>query len=399
MHGKVRTREKCPRCGQKFTVTEEIDIRCTTCDTRPKTYFIWLYWQREKHRISRDRDGHILDSFRRAHRLLEKMRSEIDATTFLLQNYLPKEIEQYRGNVLFPKWLGILKSKGNALSYTRKIEQYIRDHFIPHFGSMIVTDIRTSHIEDFRTYLTMEYRIKLSGERLAPATIKKVLDVLKEFFHWLKNRETVVSIPFFASVDVPEHVIEVMHLDDREKVLKAVTSPYLKNILSFMKFHPVRSSEACALDVSHFDLKSGIVCIERSLDYDDSIKPRKSKQAYEIPISPEWDASCLRGRFGKEIAFPSKYGKRYNSNTANEGWKAACKRAGVPYLSLYPSMRHTTATSYADRNIPEEQIEAMLGQSTRGMSRKYVKKSVERLRHIVGDGAQVVHMNEKRADK
>ncbi len=225
------------------------------------------------------------------------------------------------------------------------------------------------------------------------------MDALKEYFHWLKNRETIMRIPYFAPVDVPEPVIEVMDLDDREKVLKAVTSPYLKNILSFMKFHPVRPSEACALDVSHFDLKARIVYIERSLDSDFSLKPRKSKRAYEIPLSPEWDASCLKSRFGKEIAFPNKYGKRYNNNTTNGAWKAACKRAGVPYLSLYPSMRHTTATSYADRNIPEEQIEDMLGQETRGMSRKYVQKSVERLRYIVGDGAQVVHINERKNSK
>ncbi|HXY53478.1 MAG TPA: hypothetical protein VEM40_02275, partial [Nitrospirota bacterium] len=62
--------------------------------------------------------------------------------------------------------------------------------------------------------------------------------------------------------------------------------------------------------------------------------------------------------------------------------------------SLYPATRHTTATSYAQQGATEEQIEAILGQTTRGMSRKYVKRSVEMYRHIV-DGALVVHIDEK----
>ncbi len=115
----------------------------------------------------------MLDSYKRAQRLLERIRYEIDAKTFHVQDYLPKEIDQNRGNVLFPKWLNILKSKGNALSYTRKIEQYINDHFIPHFGKMIVTDIITSHIEDFRLYLSMEYRIQRTGGSLLRLPLRK----------------------------------------------------------------------------------------------------------------------------------------------------------------------------------------------------------------------------------
>jgi len=121
-----------------------------------------------------------------------------------------------------------------------------------------------------------------------------------------------------------------------------------------------------------------------------------STQSFEIPLSARWDSSCIQGRFGKEIAFPSENGTRYNAHTLNGAWKRACKRAGVDYVSLYPATRHITATAYAANGATEEEIEAMLGQSTRGMSRKYVKRSVEMLRHLVDGRSQVVHIDEKK---
>ena len=93
MKGKVRTREKCPQCGGEFKVIEEMDILCPKCQTRPKTFYIWLYWSYEgknKHRIARDRNGHILDSYKRAHRLLESIRKDIDDQTFSITDYLPR---------------------------------------------------------------------------------------------------------------------------------------------------------------------------------------------------------------------------------------------------------------------------------------------------------------------
>ncbi len=391
MAGKVRTREKCPRCGGAFKIVEEMDIYCPSCDTRPKTFFIWLYWEGVKHRIARDPDNNILDSYRRAHRLLEKIRSEIDARTFNVANYLPRETEQFRGHALFPKWFEYLQSKGNAKSYLNKIEQYIEDHFIPQLGALNMRDIKTYHIEDFRQYISSTYRNQRTGNLLAPKSIKNVMDALKEFCHWLYRREIIARVPFFDVVRVPERLIEIMPIEDREKALGSLQSDRLRRIISFLALHPVRPSEAAALDVRHFNLASRIVTIEQALDSDRSLKTRKSRKAYEIPLSRSWDASCISGRFGKEIAFPNKINARYSAHTLNEAWKRACSRAKVPYVSLYPSTRHTTATSYAARGASEEQIEGMLGHSTRGMSKKYVKRSVEMLRHLV-DGTQVVQI-------
>ncbi|MDA8423805.1 MAG: tyrosine-type recombinase/integrase [Nitrospiraceae bacterium] len=395
MAGKIRTREKCSRCKAAYTIIEEQDIVCPKCGTRPKSFYIFIYREQKKYRITRDPDGHVFDSFKRAHRTLEKIRAEIDARTLKIENYFAKEVEEFRGHVLFPRWFDSRKRKRCAKSYLDKINQYINDHFIPQLGDLDMRSIKTHHVDQFQQYLMSSYISPKTGKPLSPKSVKNTLDALKGFCHWLRKLEIIIRLPEFEVVDVPEHIIDVMPLEDRKKALAAVRTDELRAILSFFSFHPIRPSEGAALDGRHFDLVRMKVKIEMALDSDRSLKTRKSKKAYEIPLSVLWDRTSIEKRAANDIAFPNKNGGRYNDHTLNEAWKSACKRAGVKYVSLYPAMRHTTATNYADRGASEEQIEQLLGHSTKGMSRKYVKRSVELVRHIVDDDICEPIVNQK----
>lgn len=384
MAGKVRTRERfCRGCKTEYRIIEEVSISCPSCGREPRTFFVFLYWQKQKLRIPRDTDGHILDSYRRAHRLLEAIRREIDAGLFSPTHYVLKEIEAFRGRALLPKWLEMVKARGRAKSYTDKLDGYVNNIFLPRFGVMDIRQLRNSDIEDLRHYLAFEYENQRSGGRIAPKTIKNIMDAFKEFCIWLHRREVVPRVPYFEPVDVPEYLVEIMPLDHRHRVLEHIASPNQRAILEFMSMHPVRPSEAAALDVRHFDLENRAVIIENALDSDGSLKPRKSKKAYVIPLSREWNPAPVLGRFGKEIAFPNARGNRYNANRINDAWRRGCKKAEVPYVSVYPSTRHTTATAYASRGVSQGEISRMLGQSTPSMSEKYVKRSVEMLRNVV----------------
>lgn len=385
MAGKIRTREVCPQCSQKFHIIEETDIFCVSCKTRPRTFYIYLYWPDPQlgrdHKITHA-GGEALDSFRRAKRLLEKIRSEIDSRTFILRNYLAKKQNALTGDKLFPRWLAFIREKKRALSYTVKLRQYIDDHFLPRFGDADCSAIRTNDITSFRSYL-MGCTIKKTGRPLSPKTVKNILDQLKSFCKWLLREEIISRMPIFDSVDVPEALPVIMPLEDRRKALAAVSSPFLRPALTFYALHPIRPSEIAALDVRHFDLEYRCVRIEHGLDYDGSVKDRKNKKQYVIPLSDQWDASCIRGRFGREIAFPNKEGRRYNAHTLNEAWKTACRRAKVPYVNLYNAMKHTTMTEKARLGASRKQLEMLAGQSTPGMSDKYVALSVESIRHLV----------------
>lgn len=397
MSGKIRTREKCPKCARPFQIIEEEKIFCPTCQTTPSSFYIYLYYPDAElgrdHKITRDTDKNILDSYRRTKRLLEKIRSEIDSEkyrkgSFNLRNYLPKESNAFRGKILFQKWLNYIKSKKRALNYTRKLDQYTEDHFIPKLEDFDCTQIKTNDISNFRNYLFDEYR-KKDGDPLSPKAVKNVLDQLKSFCKWLMREELITRMPIFDPVEVPETLPAIMPLEDRQKVLAAVKSPNLRNALSFYSHHPIRPSEVAALDVRHFDLHYGCVKVEFGLDYDRSLKTRKNKKEYVIPLSKHWDSSSIQGRFGKEIAFPNSEGGRYNAHTLNEAWKRYCEKVGVPYVNLYNAMKHTTMTEMARNGASKHQLQSIAGHSSGKSQDKYIALSVESIRHLVDNVTEI----------
>lgn len=76
MLGTVRTKQKCPKCGGKFVGNP---LHCSSCLTTPARYFLDLSWPGSgRIKIYSGKDGHPLDSYERADRLLTAIRYEID---------------------------------------------------------------------------------------------------------------------------------------------------------------------------------------------------------------------------------------------------------------------------------------------------------------------------------
>ncbi len=409
MSGQVRTREVCPVCAGKFRelfVGKGPDLICPTCRTRPKKVYIYFYdaVTHKPYIITRyHKTDHMFTSYSLAYGVLEAIRTDIDlckieGRRFDIRKYITSELEEYRGNFLFQvedpgpdkiTWLSDIRSRKprRALSYIRKVEQYCRDHFKPKFGVKLMTEFDTMDVAKFRKYLVEDYRIKTGahkGKQLSDKAVKNVMDQLRAFCNWLHKMKRDFMLPVFDAVELPEKIVRTMPIEDRAKAFAAITSPRLKVIIDLLIKHPVRPSEACAMDVRHFDLQACTVWIENALDCDRSVKTRKNKKEYMIPLHPGFDASYIRGRFGREIAFPNKLGDRYTAWTLNEAWKRACKNAGVPYVNIYNATKHTTMTQYALDGHSEKDMEMMAGQSTSGMSKKYVKRSVEMLRKMHG---------------
>jgi len=92
----------------------------------------------------------------------------------------------------------------------------------------------------------------------------------------------------------------------------------LRIAIGFLLLHPIRPGEWSALDVKILISLLALLKFKKSVDSDGSLKSRKNKKAYEIPLHPEWDTSCLHNRFGKEISFPNRWGKRFDPDPFNE---------------------------------------------------------------------------------
>jgi integrase len=374
MAGKIRSREKhCPNGHGRLTVVEETDIRCEICQYRPKTYYIDLYWQGQQ-KISRDPDKQILDSYRRAHRLLESIRREIDAGTFNLANYLPKEIEQFRGRTLLPKWL---QSKGDVAPTTyREYKRYTDKYFTPYFGMLDLRNVTAGTIEDFLSTLPSHLSLK---------TKKNVSIALHNFFSYLYRREAINRIPVFPQITPPESPIECISRTDQEKALGQLRQ---HPIFSFMVYHPIRPGEARALKVKDFNLEDMTVHIERAFSLKE-LRSRKNKKDYYLPIASAFDISVLKGKLPETFVFTNQAGRPYKAENLRRIWHRACEKAGLPHIKLYNGTRHSTATDSLRKTGSLYKVSKLLGHSSMKMTEKYARHDVEILRGITDTTAQV----------
>lgn len=389
MHGKVRTRERCPKCDNKFQIIEEVDILCPACNTRPETFFIWIYWQGTKYRFSRDREGHILDSYRRAHRLLENIRTDIDSKIFSPLDYIPKELEQFRGHRLMEKWLQGKEGQGMAPTHLKSTRAMIQKYFKPAFGEIDCRDIRTHHIEDFLNNLpkTLDSKTGLP-KPLALKTKKNILIMLKNFCYWLFRRENLLRMPQFPVVSPPEQPIKWITKESQLKALSFI-HPHHQPIFEFLFYHPVRISEARALKVKDFNREQGTVLICRAWSGTE-LRSRKNKKPYYLPLSRHFNPAGLKDKLPEAFAFTNKIGEAYTIGRLERLWHAARVKAEIPPISLYNASRHSIASQARTSGIELSKIGAALGHSSLSSTQRYASLDVLQLCDII-DGTQEVH--------
>lgn len=394
MQGKVRTREKCPNCCNPFKIIEETDISCPKCNTRPKTFFIFLYHYKGKYRISRDPDGHILDSYRRAHRLLESIRREIDGNTFKLSNYIPKEIEEFRGHKLLESWLRLKKEKDLSPLHIRNIQQHIEKYYLPLLREIDCRKINSDLIERF--FLSLPSHLGLK-------TKQNIMMMLKNFCYYLLRREIIPRMPYFESLSPPQPPITWITKRNQSEIIGHLQNRH-KPIFYFLMYHPIRISEATSLKVKDFNLENRSVHICRAFSGTE-LRPRKNKRCYYLPISSQFDISVLKDKLSEAFIFTNSKGKPYRGNDLRKMWRKACKKAGID-IKLKNATRHSIASQAINEGVPLEVISKALGHSSLEITKqKYASMEIERLRIMVEDckvlniGAQMVHKSNSKNAK
>lgn len=379
MKGKVRSREKyCLNGHGRLTVIEEIDIRCNVCNYRPKTYYIDLY-HHGRYKISKGKDGETLTSYRQAHRLLENIRFEIDAKIFSISRFLPKEIEEFRGHKLFPRWLQA--KTGVAPITIREYKRYLNLYFIPFFGQIDMRDLNAGKIEDFFQWIPERQR-EMGYKQLSLKTLKNISMTLHSCCSWLLRRETIAKMPIFPAIHPPDPIIECISRELQEKVLEALSEAH-RPFFSFLVYHPIRPGEARALRRKHFNLDDMIVHIAEAWSLKE-IRSRKNKKDYYLPLLDKFDIMILNDKLPEAFIFTNQAGRPYKAENIRRIWHKACKKAEVPYIKLYNGTRHSTATyllEKAEGNL--HLIKEALGHSSVKMTEKYAKFKVETLRKLM----------------
>lgn len=374
MRGTITTYQRCPKCKGTFQyVDEKLGFICSSCLTRPTRYRITICEQGNTYRISKDIRGRILDSYERAYELLTKMRSAIDEGIFSIHDYILKEIEQFHGKNLIPKWLQMKVQQNLSPLHLHEVNKCINRFLMPFFENIDCRDIRTYHIEDFFMKLPSHWSDK---------TKKNVMTNLHSFVTWLFRREILARIPSFPVISPAEPPIKWIDRETQFKIISPMPK-HLRDIHMFMFYHPVRIQEACALKVKDINISNHIVHICRAFSKNE-LRSRKNKKPYYLPLSSEFNFDLLKNKLPEAFVFTNRYGMPHKPNSLRKNWNKYAKKAGVD-INLYCATRHSGASQAINKGVGLDIISKALGHSSVQVTTRYASMDINRLK-IVTEG-------------
>jgi integrase len=376
MAGKIRTLQKCPKCGDAFKDTEH-GLVCSGCLTTPTRYFIDIYWKGQRLKIYSDRDGHPLDSYRRAQRLIEAMRHEIDEKRFDPQSYVKSRLRTYRFGQYLDLWLSEHERRVGqgrvAPSYLKLLKSYARTHFLPFFKEMDIREIRSADIKIFADSLP----------ELSLKSQSNILGTLRKIFNDAFEDGYVKEIPKVPKVDEPEIYRSWLDEETQDAILEKIPE-WHRPIILFMMRQGVRPGATRALQWRDIDLTNGTVVIRRAFSLNVCREFTKTKHIRVLPLDPDVrDVLLSLPTPMDDRDFVFKYKRRpYSESMARKVWNRATEKLGIK-ITLYEGTRHSVASQAVNRGVDHRIVGKFLGHQNPKQTERYAHVMTETLKTVL----------------
>ena len=371
MAGKIRTKEKCPKCGGKFLPvgTDKgtgVPLQCPTCLTRPQKYFIDIYVKGYgRLKIYSDHKGRTLDSFASAERTLVRIRSEIDDHTFDPTQYCKAELKKFLFETRIEEWYRdklLQQQKGHlAESYVKKLKCYKDSYYLKFFKGMDVREIRTFHINEFYKWLPT----------LSPKYTHNIFSALQNFFNTLciEGYISFAQRPSFPKIQLDRKTPRWIDRDTQLTLIKSIPE-HDRPIFLFLAFQGVRPGEARALKVKDIDFRNECLTIRRTFSGNtlkERVKSRIIKpRAINPLLIPLLQELCRDKTPDAFIFINPRTGKPYDKNALQRIWnKAITGSDGTKKIdiTLYQATRHSLASNLLNNGAELSAIRDILGHS------------------------------------
>jgi len=379
MVGAIRTKEKCPKCGGKFTGRP---LRCPSCLTTPKKYFVDFSWPGQgRIKLYTDQHGYPLDSWERANRLLTAIRYEIDQGKFDPKEYIKKEQKAFAFKNYAQQWLERREKDYQhqliSKKHLRTLKEFVRNYFIPFFGKKSIRDLRDGDIEDFLAWLP---------SNLSTKTIYNIMGGLRKLLRDAYRRKDILVLPNFPKIEIAEQPTNWITEEEQEKILAHVKEPVYRAFYLFLIKQGCRPNEARALKWNDVNLKKNAVVIRAAFDMNEYRPFTKEKDVRVLPLHPRVKEALSRlPRSLTGFVFVNRQGRPLSACRVYDHWRRAAEAAGIK-ITCYEGTRHSLASQAVNRGIPMRVIRDFLGHKSEKTTCRYAKVMVRSLSKIWGQG-------------
>ena len=393
MAGKIRAKGRCPKCSGKF---QGDPLLCPSCLIPPKKYYVDLHHKGYgRLRIFVDRQGHPLDSYHRATRVLESIRYEIDQHSFDPTRYVAVDLKNFLFETRVEAWyqskLSEVKRGNLAKSYTRKLNCYINSYYLPFFKGKDVRDIRTYHIQEFYDRLPI----------LSLKYTKNINTALEGFFNTLLRHDYITNKPSFPVITLDRKAPVWIDLDTQARLIEAIPVED-RPIFTFLSFQGLRPGEARALKVKDINFKEGSIITSRTFSDDKIIERVKSKVVKPRLINPALIPllrELCKDKHPEAFVFLNpRTGRPYLANAIYDIWNTARRELGIN-ITLYQATRHSLASMAVCNGAPLTAIQNVLGHTDIRTTLKYAHTNLESQKVVFTKMAKVIELRHQTVTK
>lgn len=241
------------------------------------------------------------------------------------------------------------KTTKRATSTVAGYDSSMRLYVLPRWGECEIEDICPDDLQEW----VDSFNQAGAGEK----AFKCLRQVIR---YWVrKKRLHIVDPTVYVEVNHPKpYRPEVLDAEEVTEMLRALYGHWTEAVAICAVTLGLRRGEACALEWSDINLKTGEVRINKSRQYVNgriiTVKTKTEKSTRSCYL-PKFARKRLKQIKGKGLIIGD-----VSPDKAARAIKSRCKKMNAPYVSM-TNMRHTWATLAIEAGVGIETVAMMLG--------------------------------------
>ncbi|WP_214630367.1 site-specific integrase [Paenibacillus agaridevorans] len=319
-----------------------------------------------------------VSGIREAEKELVKFQSEVESGQYVV----PQKISF---SIFVEKWTELYGEKHLEQKTLENYEHLLKNHILPIFGSMKMTDVKPMYILSFLDSLTRNGARK-DGKNggLSTTTTRFIHRVLKDIFERAVEWQIISSNPVSAvkRPKIKERESEVYDEQEASKLFQALENEpiHWRIMVTLALTTGLRRGELLALEWRHIDFNSSVLQVTQSLSHSKGKtvikepKTKNSRRKVTIPVTLIQDLKiyherCVRYKKSvgdmwkggdKLFVFFSESGKPFYHTAPGKWLTRFIKRHELKPIRFH-DLRHTSATLLINQGVHAKIIASRLG--------------------------------------
>lgn len=249
-------------------------------------------------------------------------------------------------------WFETYVKNNNKHSEIINKEMILRVHLVPHFGRLILDNIGTFHVE--------QYKAKKIQQGLCNKSINNHLAVLRKSLQCAVEWNLLKACPAIKKLKTPPTKFDFLTVEESKQLIASADGMWREMIIVALGTG-LRFGELIALTWENIDLEKGELCVKQSFSKGILGSPKSNKIRY-VPLAESVRDSLDRNKKSKGYVFSDINGDPPKQTPCINKLHSICRRAGLRAIGWH-CLRHTFASYLVQAGANLVAIQGLLGHS------------------------------------